>query len=61
MKIDDFKDLMSSNADVNNTMGSFNEKLLGIQKEIQSLDAMKNMFAWKLIYRTGSRPAIRKD
>lgn len=44
MSIDDFKELMSSNQNVNTTMVTFNEKLVGIQKEIQSIEAMKNMF-----------------
>ena len=43
MSLQDFQDLMSSNQNVNNTMGGFTNKLENIQKEIQSLEAMKNM------------------
>ena len=43
MSVDDFKLLMNSNANVNTTMSSFTSKLESIQKEIQSLEAMKNM------------------
>jgi hypothetical protein len=35
---------MNSNQNVNTTMDGFTAKLLGIQKEIQNLEAMKNMF-----------------
>lgn len=34
MSLEDFKDLMSSNQNVNNTMGGFTSKLENIQKEI---------------------------
>mmetsp|Transcript_7524 Transcript_7524/g.12700 ORF Transcript_7524/g.12700 Transcript_7524/m.12700 type:complete len:314 (-) Transcript_7524:26-967(-) len=44
MSLEYFKDLMSSNQNVNSTMNGFTEKLSNIQKEIQSLEAMKNMF-----------------
>jgi len=44
MSLEDFKDLMNSNANVNQTMDGFTQKLIGIQKEIQSMEAMKNMF-----------------
>ena len=37
---------MNSNQNVNSTMDGFTAKLLGIQKEIQNLEAMKNMFNW---------------
>jgi hypothetical protein len=35
---------MSSNTNVNSTMDGFNEKLIALQKEIQSIEATKNMF-----------------
>lgn len=44
MSIEDFKDLMNSNANVNQTMDGFAKKLASIQKEIQSMEAMKNMY-----------------
>jgi hypothetical protein len=44
MSLEDFKDLMNSNSNVNQTMDGFTQKLIGIQKEIQSMEAMKNMF-----------------
>jgi chromosome segregation ATPase len=44
MSLEDFKDLMNSNSNVNQTMDGFTQKLTGIQKEIQSMEAMKNMF-----------------
>lgn len=44
MSIEDFKDLMNSNTNVNQTMDGFAQKLASIQKEIQSMEAMKNMF-----------------
>ena len=44
MSLEDFKDLMNSNANVNQTMDGFAQKLAAIQKEIQSMEAMKNMF-----------------
>ena len=43
MSLEDFKELMNSNSNVNNTMGGFTSKLENVQKEIQSLEAMKNM------------------
>jgi hypothetical protein len=45
MSLEDFKDLMNSNSNVNTTMDGFANKLGGIQKEIQQMEAMKNMFA----------------
>jgi hypothetical protein len=44
MSLEDFKDLMNSNNNVNQTMDGFTQKLTSIQKEIQSMEAMKNMF-----------------
>ena len=44
MSLEDFKDLMQSNNNVNQTMDGFSQKLASIQKEIQSMEAMKNMF-----------------
>lgn len=46
MSLEDFKDLMNSNNNVNQTMDGFTQKLTSIQKEIQSMEAMKNMFNW---------------
>jgi len=43
LSIEDFKELMNSNTSVNNSLTGFAEKLLNVQKEIQSLEAMKNM------------------
>lgn len=43
MSLEDFKELMNSNANVNSTMGGFTSKLENVQKEIQNLEAMKNM------------------
>jgi len=43
MSLDDFKQLMSSNTNVNSAMSGFTSKLESIQKEIQSMEAMKNM------------------
>lgn len=43
MSIDDFKDLMNSNQNVNKTMDLFAGQLAAIQKEIQNMEAMKNM------------------
>lgn len=42
----DFQLLKESNSEVNQTMDGFTQKLLSIQKEIQSMEAMKNMFKW---------------
>lgn len=44
MTLEDFKDLMSTNSSVNQTMDGFTQKLVAIQKEIQSMEAMKNMY-----------------
>lgn len=44
MTLEDFKDLMNSNNNVNQTMDGFTQKLTAIQKEIQSMEAMKNMY-----------------
>ena len=49
MSLEDFKELMNSNSNVNNTMGGFTSKLENVQKEIQSLEAMKNML-WVNLY-----------
>ena len=43
LSIEDFKELMSSNTNVNNSLTGFAEKLGNVQKEIQMLEAMKNM------------------
>ena len=43
MSIEDFKALINSNSNVNTTMNGFTQKLEKVQKEIQSLEAMKNM------------------
>ena len=43
MSMQDFKDLIESNLHVNNTIGGFTGKLEGIQKEIQNIEAMRNM------------------
>ena len=43
LSIEDFKELMNSNTSVNNSLTGFADKLLNVQKEIQSLEAMKNM------------------
>ncbi len=43
LSIEDFKELMQSNTNVNNSLTGFAEKLQNVQKEIQTLEAMKNM------------------
>ena len=43
LSIEDFKELMQSNTSVNNSLTGFAEKLQNVQKEIQTLEAMKNM------------------
>jgi len=43
MNINDFKEIMNSNVNVNASMGSFSEKLQTIQKEIQRIETMKQM------------------
>ena len=43
LSLDDFKELMNSNSHVNETIDGFTQKLGTVQKEIQSLEAMKNL------------------
>jgi hypothetical protein len=43
MSIDYFKELISSNTNINETVDGFTQKLLLIQKEIQTMEAMKNI------------------
>jgi len=43
MSINDFKELIESNLGVNNALNPFTNKLDLLQKEIQSLEAMKNL------------------
>lgn len=45
LSLDDFKELMSSNAHVNETIEGFTAKLGTTQKEIQTLEATKKMSA----------------
>ena len=41
MSIDDFREIVESNLNVNKTIGGFTGKLDQIQKELQQLDAMR--------------------
>lgn len=43
LSLDDFKDLVNSNSHINETIEGFTSKLSGVQKDIQDLEAMKNM------------------
>lgn len=43
MSINDFKEIISSNLNVNDSLSGFAEKLQIIQKEIQRIETMKQM------------------
>lgn len=43
LSLEDFKDLINSNINVNETIEGFNSKLGAVKKEIQSIEAMKNL------------------
>lgn len=46
MSINDFKELIESNNSINNVVSQFTVKLDTVQKEIQTLETMKQMMAW---------------
>ena len=43
LSLDDFKELIASNVNVNSSMGTFTGKLDVVQKEIQTIETMKQM------------------
>ena len=47
LSLQDFKELMASNTNVNTTIGGFTGKLEVVQKEIQQIETMKNMMLWE--------------
>ena len=51
LSVQDFKELIASNTNVNQTFQGFTGKLENVQKEIQQIETMKNMMMWTIFNR----------